>query len=119
MLRKIYDTDPATVSFITSGKLTDFECQTQLMPEVESAIERSGKINLLWKMEGFEGWELMAAWDELVLALKARDAIDRIALVGEQPWQKRMPGLLGSLTHAEVRFFDTNHFEDARRWVKH
>lgn len=119
MFRKIYDSDPATVSFITTGTLTDFDCQTQLMPEVNSAIERSGHINLLWKMEGFEGWELMALWDELRLALKTRDAIDRIALVGEQQWQQRLPRLLEPLTHAEVRFFDADHFEDARRWVKH
>ena len=119
MLRKIYDNDPATVSFITSGKLTDVECQTQLLPDVEAAIARAGKINLLWKMEGFDGWELLAAWDELLLALKARDVIDRIALVGEQHWQRRIPKVLQPLTRAEVRFFDNYHFEDARRWVKH
>jgi len=119
MLRKIYDNDPATLSFISSGKLTDLECQTQLLPDLEKAIARSGKINLLWKMEGFDGWELLAAWGELLQALKASNAIDRIALVGERHWQRRIPSVLQPLTHAEVRFFDNCHFEDARRWVRH
>ncbi len=119
MIQRIYDSDDGTLGFVASGKLTDFEYQTVFIPQVEDAIEKSGKINLLWKMENFEGWEMHAAWDELVLALKTRDAIERIALVGDQPWQEKLTRYLKPLTHAEVQFWDSERIDDAKEWVKH
>ncbi len=119
MIRKIYDSDAATLSVIASGKLTDFEYQSVLIPQLEQAIRQSGKINLLWKMEDFQGWEIHAAWDELVLALKTRDAIERIALVGEEPWQQKLQKLLQPLTHAEVQYYDQDQYLQAQQWVRH
>ena len=119
MIQRIYDTEPGTLEFVASGKLTDFEYQSVLIPQLENAIKESGKINLLWKMENFEGWELHAAWDELLLALKTRNAIERIALVGDQAWQQKLTTYLKPLTHAEVQYYDHEHCEDAQEWVKH
>lgn len=119
MFRKLYDAAPGTVGFVASGKLTDFEYQTQFMPEVEDAIKRSGRINVLWKMENFDGWELHAAWDELMLAMKTKNAIGRIALVGEKPWQQHLPRYLKPFTDAEVRYYDSHDYDAAQEWVKH
>ena len=119
MIQRNYESGPGTLEFVASGKLTDFEYQSVLIPQLENAIQESGKINLLWKMEDFEGWELHAAWDELVLALKTRNAIDRIALVGDKPWQQKLSSYLKPLTHAEVQYYDLNQCEQAKEWISH
>jgi hypothetical protein len=119
MLQKIYDSDPDTLSFIASGKLTDHEYQTMFIPGMENALLNANKINVLWKMEDFEGWEAHAAWDEMLLAIKTRNQIDRIALVGEQEWQQKLPRYLKPFTNAEVRYYDSQQFEDAKDWLTH
>ncbi|OMH39495.1 STAS/SEC14 domain-containing protein [Motiliproteus sp. MSK22-1] len=119
MIQRIYDNEPGMLEFVASGKLTDFEYQSVLIPQVENAIQESGKINVLWKMDNFDGWELHAAWDEFLLALKTRDTIERIALVGDKPWQKKLVTYLKPLTHAEVQYYDSDRSEEAQDWLKH
>ncbi len=118
MFQKIYDIEPPVLGFITSGKLSDFDYQTQFMPEVEDAIEKYGKINMMWKMEQFDGWDLHAIWDEIKMSLKTKDAIGRIALIGDKEWQGKLPRLLQPFTHAEVRYFSLEQEEEAKDWLK-
>jgi hypothetical protein len=98
------------------GKLTrrDFD---QFVPETERLIARHGKIRLLVTMHDFDGWDAGALWEEIKWEAKHFLHIERIAIVGEECWQKRMAKVCNSLTTAKVRYFKLNQLEAAYAWV--
>ena len=70
-----------------SEKLTEKDYET-LVPLLEEAISKHGKIRLLWDMDDFEGWNLEALWQDLKFDTKHKDSIERLALVGDKQWGK-------------------------------
>jgi hypothetical protein len=93
----------------------DFEkCQATLAGE----IARSGRIKLLFVLVGFEGWEPQAAWNDLTFYVKHGDAIERIAIVGDERWRGHTMMFAGAdLRAAPVEFFPETAVADARAWL--
>ncbi len=101
-----------------SGKLKkeDYE---RLEPWLEKEVERHGKLRVLVLMEDFSGWDsLEAAWEDLKIDVRFNKYIERVALVGDAVWQKWMTKLSNPLAHAELRYFDMSHLEDAWAWIR-
>src|ERR1700761_1886505 len=98
------------------GRLTrrDFD---QLVPDTEKLIARFGKIRLVVTMHDFEGWDIGALWEEIKWEAKHFHHIERIALVGEERWQKRMAAICNSFTTGSVRYFPFSQIEVAYAWV--
>jgi SpoIIAA-like len=89
-------------------------CQDVLAGE----IGRIGPVKLLFLLEGFEGWEPHADWNDLTFFVKHGDSIERIAIVGPERW--RSPALMfaaADLRRAPVEFFPVDDAADARAWL--
>src|SRR5438045_2417092 len=86
------------------GKLNreDYE---KLGPSVEKMIRQHGKIRILVTMHDFDGWDAGALWEDLKWDAKHFNDIERLAIVGEENWQKWMAGFCNAFTTAEVRYF--------------
>jgi hypothetical protein len=99
-----------------SDKLTkeDYE---HFIPEVERLIKQEGKIRLLFEMHDFHGWEAGALWEDIKFDFKHFADIERLAMVGEKKWEEWMATFCKPFTSAQVRYFDQNQAEDARRWI--
>ena len=98
------------------GKLAqrDFD---QVVPETERLIERYGKIRILVTLHDFEGWDLRAMWEEIKWEAKHFNHVERIAIVGDARWHKRMANLCGPFTTACVRYFNLDSLDEAYQWV--
>ncbi|MDR3402144.1 MAG: STAS/SEC14 domain-containing protein [Chthoniobacter sp.] len=98
------------------GKLShrDFD---QIVPETERLIERYGKIRILVTLHDFEGWDLGAVWEEIKWEAKHFNHMERIAIVGDCRWHKRMASLCGPFTTARVRYFNLDSLDQAYQWV--
>ena len=72
-----------------SGKLSaeDYE---HLEPGVEKLVADAGKINILFVMSDFHGWDLGAVWEDIKFATKHCTDIEKVAMVGENTWQEWM-----------------------------
>lgn len=99
-----------------SNKLTkeDYE---HFIPEVERLIKQEGKIRLLFEMHDFHGWEAGALWEDVKFDFQHFADIERLAMVGEKKWEEWMATFCKPFTRAEIRYFDHNQAEDARRWI--
>ncbi|MEO7725259.1 MAG: STAS/SEC14 domain-containing protein, partial [Chthoniobacterales bacterium] len=75
-----------------SQKLTQADYD-DLIPRWEKLIEREGSMRLLLRMEDFHGWDLGAAWDDLRFESRHAEKVERVAMVGDQAWQKWMTKL--------------------------
>jgi len=99
-----------------SNKLTkeDYE---HFIPEVERLIKQEGKIRLLFEMHDFHGWDAGALWEDIKFDFKHFADIERLAMVGEKKWEEWMATFCKPFTSAQIRYFDHNQAEDARRWI--
>ena len=106
------------LGFIASGKLTDNDYKKFLMPQVRQALELYPSIRLLFSLEGFRGWELQAAWDDLIFALEINNRVDRLAVIGDQAWERWMAQLAAPFTYGEVQYFDLSQQQQAWQWLE-
>lgn len=117
MLMKLEQSEANQLGFLASGRLTDNDYQSFLIPEVRQALEQHSTIKLLFLLEGFRGWELRAAWDELVFGLEINTRVEQLAVVGDQQWERWMTQLAVPFTSGEVKYFDLCQTEQAWQWL--
>ena len=104
------------VRVVARGKLTDADYEW-FVPQIEELMKRRGRLRLMWVMEGFRGWDLHGLWDDLKFGLKHRDDFERIAVVGERPWQKWATQCFKPVTPCQVSYFEHGREDDARAWI--
>ena len=104
------------LGFKVSGKLADSDYKT-LTPIIDETTARFGKVRLLMLMDEFEGITLHAAWDDFVFMLKHRDAIERLALVGEDRWERWLAKLGRPFIKGETEYFDKAQLDEAWQWL--
>lgn len=100
-----------------SGTLTD-EDYKEFTPEVEGLINKNGKIRMLTDMHDFHGWNARGFWEEFKLDVRHSKDLERLAIVGEKPWQRWMSKICQPFTEAKIRYFDQSEMEMARSWIQ-
>jgi hypothetical protein len=100
-----------------TGKL-EHEDYERFIPELERLVEEHGKIGVLFNMVEFHGWDAQAFWDDVKLDFRHHADFLAIAMVGDKAWQKGMATFCKPFTSAEIRYFDRQNLEDARRWIE-
>lgn len=86
--------------------------------ELRSALDRSGSAKLLCVLRGFEGWEAGADWSDLSFYVSHGDAIQRIAIVGDERWRSEMLMFAAAdLRRGPVEFFPEGDLTKARAWL--
>ena len=110
------DTGTKLLQVAVSGKLSadDYE---QFEPAVASLIEQVGKIKILFVMHDFHGWEMGAVWEDIKFATKHCTDISKIAMVGENQWEKWMATICKPFTMSSVKYFDAGNESEARTWL--
>ncbi len=116
MLEILPQSEGRFVAIKAHGELTD-EDYRQLAPKLESIIESKGPIRLLIDLTEYDGTTLQAAMDDMVFALAHRQDFERIALVGDGPWEGLAAGLSDALTDAEVRRFRSADWQMAWSYI--
>jgi hypothetical protein len=106
------------LGFKLSGKLHDDDYQ-HFVPAVDAIIVLYGSVRVLALFEDFHGWDLHAFWDDLKFTAKHFNALERIALVGDDDGREDWMRLICKpLTHAEVRYFTHAQLNEAWRWIE-
>jgi hypothetical protein len=105
-----------TLGFKMSGKLHDADYQN-FVPQVDAAIAKQGKVRMLAQFHDFHGWDAKALWDDIKFSTTHCTKIERIALVGEEDWEKWMSTVCKPFTMAKIRYFDAGQLEEAKTWL--
>lgn len=98
-------------------KLTHADYQ-QFTSRFEAMLKQPGKLNVLFEMVNLHGWEAAAVWDDIKFDMKHFSDIERLAMVGDQSWEKVMSRLAQLFTTAKIRYFDAAAINAARDWVE-
>ena len=90
----------------------------QCEAELTSELDRGGSAKLLCVLTAFEGWERHADWNNLAFYVTHGDAIERIAIVGDERWRDlTMMFASVDLRRAPVEFFSEHDLARARAWL--
>ena len=108
---------PKTVGVRLSGKLHD-EDYKKLVPLVDEAIAKQGKVRILAQFHDFHGWDAKALWDDTKFSTAHCTKIERIALVGEKTWEKWMATVCKPFTMAKIQYFDVADMAAAQKWLE-
>lgn len=113
---KMMSTSPPVLEIVASGKLrrADYE---ELGPAVEKQIDAHEDIRILLRLGDFDGWTAGALWEDIKFDVKHFNDIDRLAVVGDEPWEKGMAKFCKPFTTAEIRFFTPDRVEQAQQWL--
>lgn len=111
------ESDGGDVAIKASGTLTH-EAYAALTSEFERRIAAQGKLNILFDITEFEGWDLRAAWDDFMLGMKHMGDFDRIAVVGDATWEEVGVKIADVLIAADVRFFPDAERAAAWAWTR-
>jgi hypothetical protein len=99
-----------------SGRLVRADYDT-FVPEFERLLRQHGKLRVLFEMEGLQGWDAGAAWEDIKFDVKHFADIERLAMVGENKLQHGMAAFFKPFTKATTRYFDTADKAAAWKWL--
>lgn len=106
--------DTLNVSLI--GKL-DPAAYEKANDAIDAYVRDHGRFKLLLDLREFDGWQGLAALgDHLKLVRDHRNVPTRVAVIGDESWQKLAQRLLRHFISAETRYFDEDS-EAARAWL--
>ncbi len=114
---EVESSKPPVLTVELSGKLeqSDYE---QFVPAVETLIQEHGKIRLLVRLGDFDGWSAGALWEDIKFDARHFNDIERLAIVGDEKWEKGMAVFCKPFTTAEVRFYPIEKTDQARAWLE-
>ena len=99
-----------------TDKLTRAEYQ-QFASRFEALLKPREKINVLFEMVNFHGWDFAVMWDDIKFAASHFTKMERIAMVGDKKWEEWMAKVCKPFTMAQVRYFDAAEIDAARAWL--
>lgn len=106
-----------TIEVTARGRLIkeDYE---EFLPVLEGRLEEHGKIGILFVMEGFEGFDMWALWEDIKFEWNHYDDIARLAMVGNSDWKEWMSNFCKPFLKSEVEDFRSKQLDEARDWVR-
>jgi hypothetical protein len=116
MIESIVTDKQNVLAFKLSGKLHD-EDYKKFVPMVDNAIAKDGKVRILAQFHDFHGWDMHALWDDIKFSTTHCTKIEKIALVGEENWEKAMAAVCKPFTMAKIRYFDADEMKAAESWL--
>ena len=76
------------------------------------------RVRVLVMVEGFEGFERGANWEDMTFFEKYGDQVDKIAIVVDPRWETDLLMFVGAgFRRGAVKFFPANQLALARAWL--
>ena len=106
------------LGFEASGRVSAWDYESVLMPAVDAAADRNGKLRLLYRVgPGFEKFELGALWDDARVGLSHLGGWQKVAVVCDLDWMRNAVKMFGFAMPGEVKTFGNGELEQAKAWL--
>lgn len=111
------DGESACVHARVTGALS-LASEDELLQALIEGIGDAERISVVLEAGDFHGWrDFNAFWRHFRFVHAQRKKIERVALVGDARWQKRLLGTARRAMGVDARFFDQSHLAEARVWA--
>jgi len=116
MIKVIEDMPVGTIGFEASGKVTDDDYESVLVPAVRAALE-AGAVRLLYVLPEGTQYSPGAMWADTKLWAGNLRGWQRVAIVSDADWLENAIKACGWMMPGEVRVFDDDEVADAKAWL--
>lgn len=89
----------------------------KITPLIEKTVRDYGKIKLYIQIESIDGIEPSAFVADVKTYIKHFKDINKIAVVGENAWQKMWSGLANPFVSGTIKYFSHVDVAKARNWI--
>lgn len=118
MIEVMTDLPDRVLGVKASGEVTANDYKTVLVPAIEEKLTQHKKARLLYVLgDEFRGYSGGAAWEDAKVGMRHLTSFERVAVVTDVDWIEKMVKAFGFAIPGEVRVFDDDELEDARRWI--
>ncbi len=112
------DGDTAHIHVKLQGSL-DRKAEDELISAVKAGIGDAAEVRVLVEASDFHGWsDLRALWQHIRFIAGQRAKLERVAIVGDRTWQRRLAASAKHILRLEARFFDEGKLREAQAWLK-
>ena len=114
MIEFLPQNDGQLIALKFSESVSRVEIET-LEPMLDAQIEKSGEsILLLVDLLDFDGWDdLQAIWEHFLLVKHHHKHVIRVAVLGDQEWERRFAELAARFGQASVGYYGADGREEA------
>lgn len=86
--------------------------------QIAGEMAKLGSVRLLFVLDRFEGWNARDNWRDLTFYVQHGDAIERIAIVGDEQWRDlALMFANADLRKGPVEYFSAGALDQARAWL--
>ena len=118
MIERLAGFPDNVVALAATGQVSRADYEQVVVPEVDRAFRGHRKANFYYELgPQFTGLEPGAAWQDLKESVRHFGEWDRMAVVTDVEWIKRLVSGCGSIMPGEVRVFPYAEAAMARSWV--
>ena len=117
MYERIDGNDGNFIAFKLTGEITEEDIR-EMSRIVDDACAKSDKIRMFFKLTELQVDDASAYWETFKIARNYAQDVERVAIVGDENWEKRWIGIGGKLVETEVQYFDEERLEDAWDWIQ-
>ena len=118
MIRILEGFPEGVVAVSAVGRVTRQHYDTVLVPRIEAAAKKHGKIHLYYEIgPEFDTMEPAAMWEDFKVGIGYWTHWGRIAVVTEVPWIAHLVNAFRFLMPGQIRVFTANETDAARAWV--
>jgi hypothetical protein len=102
-----------------TGKVTDQDYLSVLIPQLEEVLKKYGKARFLYYLDDkFTGWELGAMWEDAKFGVSHKDDFEKIAVVGGPKWVSWGTKLFSHFMEGQVKIFPLEELQAAWDWLE-
>jgi len=114
----IQTTNENVFAYEINGRLRANDVKAAI-EEFRSYLDRDGKVNVLGRLNDFNGFDLFAVLEDDLIKIKFKSLskVDKYAIVGAKPWMRNFLELVSPITSIKVRVFDQEEEAAAWEWV--
>ena len=106
------------IAISAKGRVTARDYEEVLIPRVEEALKRHGKVNLYYELgEEFKGIDAQAAWKDFKVGVEHLARWGHMALVTDVEWIRLAINAFRFLMPGKLRVYPSAEAEQARAWI--
>lgn len=97
----------------------DHLAEDNLVRAAKEGVGDAKEVRVLVEAVDFHGWrDLRALWRHIRFVAGIRPRIERVAIVGDAKWQRRMVATARHVLRVDARFFSRDQLAEAKAWLE-
>ena len=118
MVELMTDLPDHVAAYKASEAISKEEYESIVMARVNEVAERYGKIDFLVLLEtSMANYSIAAFIDYLKISFKHFTRWNRMAIVSDEAWVRKVYDILGHVVHGEIRVYEISELQKAKNWV--